>query len=253
MHILGFPLQDLINSELGYLGFFDSESYGLTWKVRGFCKDLSNPEVFDTTNVYGDIIGCDIHHNYYGHYTYGHEGGVWTNNKMHDNHQYGFDPHDDSDYLTIADNEVYNNFNHGEPTFKKIETLCLAALAPRVAPGSLPWLLPPIPIPASYLPRPAVLLGLTRHSLAFLLGIIASKRCNNVKIYNNVIRDGGPEAAGIFLHRSSDYAEVYGNTITNMQVRPVASHRIAPHRTASHRIARWLLPARIPAANDNAQ
>ena len=33
---------------------------------------------------------------------------------MHDNVQYGFDPHDDSDYLTIADNKVYGNGNHGE-------------------------------------------------------------------------------------------------------------------------------------------
>ena len=83
-------------------------------QVRGFCKDLSNHDVFTTTNVYGDIKGCDIHHNYYGHYTYGHQGGVWTDNKMHDNHQYGFDPHDDSDYLTIARNTVWNNVNHGE-------------------------------------------------------------------------------------------------------------------------------------------
>lgn len=36
---------------------------------------------------------------YYGHYSYGHQGGVWTNNKMHDNVEYGFDPHDDSDDL----------------------------------------------------------------------------------------------------------------------------------------------------------
>ena len=38
---------------------------------------------------------------------------MWAYNKMHDNWQYGFDPHDDSDYLTIAYNEVYNNVNHG--------------------------------------------------------------------------------------------------------------------------------------------
>lgn len=25
--------QDIINSEMGYMGWFDSESYGLTWKV----------------------------------------------------------------------------------------------------------------------------------------------------------------------------------------------------------------------------
>ncbi|CAM9580025.1 unnamed protein product [Scytosiphon promiscuus] len=156
---MGECRMDLISSELGYLGWFDAESYGLTWKVRGFCKDLSNPDVFETTNVYGDIFDCDIHHNYYGHYTYGHQGGVWANNKMHDNWQYGFDPHDDSDYLTISNNVVYGNVNHG---------------------------------------------------------IIASKRCNNVKIFDNTVSDGGPQASGIFLHRSSDDAEVYGNTITNM-------------------------------------
>ena len=82
-------------------------------QVRGFCRDLSNPDVFETTNVYGDIIDSDIHHMFYGHYSYGHQGGVWINNKMHDNIQYGFDPHDDSDYLTIANNEVYGNGNHG--------------------------------------------------------------------------------------------------------------------------------------------
>ncbi|CAN0082430.1 unnamed protein product, partial [Laminaria digitata] len=109
----GWCRMDIINSEMGHLGWYDSESYGLTWKVRGFCQDKSNPEVFDTSNVYGDIIGSDIHHMYYGMYSYGHQGGVWTDNKMHDNYQYGFDPHDDSDYLTIARNKVYNNVNHG--------------------------------------------------------------------------------------------------------------------------------------------
>ena len=93
---------------------------------------------------------------YYGMYSYGHQGGVWTDNKMHDNIQYGFDPHDDSDYLTIARNEVYNNGNHG---------------------------------------------------------IIASKRCNNVEIYDNEVYDGGEDAAGIFLHRSSDYALVYSKCL----------------------------------------
>ncbi|CAM9132608.1 unnamed protein product, partial [Ectocarpus fasciculatus] len=151
---------DIINSEIGYMGYFSSESYGLTWKVRGFCTDLSNPDVFDTTNVYGDLIGSDIHHNYYGQYSYGHQGGVWHNNQMHDNHQYGFDPHDDSDYLTISHNEVFNNVNHG---------------------------------------------------------IIASKRCNNVQIYNNKVYDGGAEAVGIFLHRSSDYAIVHDNVVSDMQ------------------------------------
>lgn len=111
---MGECRMDIIDSEMGHMGYFDSESYGLTWKVRGFCVDKSNPEVFDETDVFGDIKNSDIHHMYYGMYSYGHQGGVWTDNKMHDNHQYGFDPHDDSDYLTISGNEVWNNVNHGK-------------------------------------------------------------------------------------------------------------------------------------------
>lgn len=111
---MGECRMDIIDSEMGHLGYFDSESYGLTWKVRGFCVDKSNPDVFETTNVYGDIKNSDIHHMYYGMYSYGHQGGVWVNNNMHDNHQYGFDPHDDSDYLTISNNKVWGNVNHGE-------------------------------------------------------------------------------------------------------------------------------------------
>lgn len=40
-------------------------------QVRGFCKDKSNPEIFDTVNVYGNIYDSDIHHNYFGMYSYG--------------------------------------------------------------------------------------------------------------------------------------------------------------------------------------
>ena len=82
-------------------------------QVRGFCVDKSNHEVFDDVNVYGNIYDSDIHHNNFGVYTYGHQQGDWRRNKMHDNSGYGFDPHDDSDFLTIHDNEVYDNGYHG--------------------------------------------------------------------------------------------------------------------------------------------
>ena len=84
-----------------------------SYQVRGFCKFKSNPEVFDVVNVYGNIYDSDIHHNHFGMYTYGHQQGDWRRNKMHDNTAYGFDPHDDSDFLTIHDNDVYNNVKHG--------------------------------------------------------------------------------------------------------------------------------------------
>ena len=82
-------------------------------QVRGFCKNKSNPELFDEVNVYGNIYDSDIHHNNFGVYTYGHLQGDWRRNQMHDNSGYGFDPHDDSDFLTIHDNTVYNNGYHG--------------------------------------------------------------------------------------------------------------------------------------------
>ena len=64
------------------LGWYDSESYGIAYKVRGFCKDLSNPEIFDEVNVRGDILRSHIHHLYFGHYSYGHQGGNFSYNEV---------------------------------------------------------------------------------------------------------------------------------------------------------------------------
>lgn len=36
--------QDIVSSEMGYMGFKDSESYGLTWKV-GLLITISAPDV----------------------------------------------------------------------------------------------------------------------------------------------------------------------------------------------------------------
>eukprot|EP00904_Undaria_pinnatifida_P005815 jgi/Undpi1/2363/HiC_scaffold_13.g05746.m1 len=102
---MGEARMDIVDSEMAYLGFQDSESYGLTWK--------RNPEIFDDVNVYGNIYDSEIHHNNFGVYTYGHHRGDWRRNRVHDNSGYGFDPHDDSDYLTIHDNKVFNNEWHG--------------------------------------------------------------------------------------------------------------------------------------------
>lgn len=44
-------MQDIISSEISHLGWFDAESYGLSWKVRGYCNDESNPEIFDKVQV----------------------------------------------------------------------------------------------------------------------------------------------------------------------------------------------------------
>lgn len=64
------------------LGWYDSESYGIAYKVRGYCKDNSNPEIFDTVSVTGDILRSHIHHCYFGHYSYGHQGGDFSGNTV---------------------------------------------------------------------------------------------------------------------------------------------------------------------------
>lgn len=102
---------DIVASEVSYLGYNAAESYGLVWKVIG--SPGTNFELYDRVNVYGDIFDSDIHHNYFGMYTFGHHGGQWVGNRMHHNVQYGFDPHDDSDHLLIEDNDVHDNGNHG--------------------------------------------------------------------------------------------------------------------------------------------
>ena len=110
---MGECRMDIFNTEMSYLGYHASESWGVTYKTRGFCVDKSNPEIFDSVKVYGDIKNSKIHHNYYGHYSFGQFGGNWTGNEVHSNVVYGFDPHDYSRNLTINDNIVYNNGLHG--------------------------------------------------------------------------------------------------------------------------------------------
>src|SRR3989344_5151016 len=99
---------DIKNSDVGYLGYYAAESYGLAWKVRG-----TTPGIYDKVDVYGDIVGNRIHHNYFGVYTFGAYGGQWLNNEVDNNVQYGLDPHDDSDDLVIEGNNVHHNGNHG--------------------------------------------------------------------------------------------------------------------------------------------
>ena len=108
---------DVVDSDLGYLGHHAAESYGVVWKVVDTTATNlpagSTNTLFDVVNVYGDILNSRLHHNYYGMYSYGHEGGHWANNEVDHNIGYGFDPHDDSDYLVIEDNNVHDNGWHG--------------------------------------------------------------------------------------------------------------------------------------------
>lgn len=107
---------DIIDSDVGYLGSHRSESYGLVWKVVSSKTNATYGAVtnlYNLVNVYGDILRSRLHHNYFGMYSYGAFGMYMADNEVDHNVGYGFDPHDDSDYLVIERNNVHHNGNHG--------------------------------------------------------------------------------------------------------------------------------------------
>jgi poly(beta-D-mannuronate) C5 epimerase len=110
---MGEARMDVENCEIAYLGYEESESWGLSWKLRGICNSKINRDQYKGIGVYGNLLDSDIHHLYYGHYGYAQSFALLSGNSVHDNEVYGFDPHDDSVNLTISNNEVYFNFQHG--------------------------------------------------------------------------------------------------------------------------------------------
>lgn len=110
---------NIYNSDIGYLGYLNGESYGLSWKVK------EPPELLDIVNVYGSVENTVIHHNYYGAYSFGAEAMIWRNNEFHNNIEYGLDPHDDSDNLIIEDNYAHHNGNHGIICSKRCNNLLI--------------------------------------------------------------------------------------------------------------------------------
>jgi len=111
---------DIIDSDVGYLGYQGSEAYGLSWKVLG-----GTLQVLDQVNVFGDIRNSHIHHNYFGVYTFGLFGGQWSGNEVDHNVLYGFDLHDDSDQVTITNNMSHDNGKHGIIASKRCDHLVI--------------------------------------------------------------------------------------------------------------------------------
>src|SRR6266536_1653323 len=99
---------NIVDSDIGYLGYEAAESYGLAWKVVGVHPDPAK-SIFDYVKVRGDIMNSHIHNNYFGVYTFGAYGSKWLNNEVDHNAGYGLDPHDDSDSLLIDGNDVHHN------------------------------------------------------------------------------------------------------------------------------------------------
>lgn len=109
---------DILDSDVGYLGSHNAEAYGLVWKVLEAKLPSDRPygaltNLYSLVNVYGDIKRSRLHHNYFGMYSFGAYGMQMTDNEVDHNVGYGFDPHDDSDYLLIENNNVHHNGAHG--------------------------------------------------------------------------------------------------------------------------------------------
>ncbi|MGW1563046.1 right-handed parallel beta-helix repeat-containing protein [Streptomyces sp. NPDC002144] len=102
---------DIKDSDIGYLGSHDAESYGVSYKGRG-C-DSTHLAVCAALNVYGSETGSRFHNNFMGTYTFDAYGMTFTGNEYDHNVMYGLDPHDDSDYLTITHNHSHDNGDHG--------------------------------------------------------------------------------------------------------------------------------------------
>jgi parallel beta-helix repeat protein len=110
----------VVSSEISYLGYNAAESYGIVWKVY-YKVNPADPTdapppgrlLYALVDIFGDVTGSSLHDNYFGSYTFGAYCMNWTGNTFANNIQYGLDPHDDSDYITISGNTFRNNGNHG--------------------------------------------------------------------------------------------------------------------------------------------
>lgn len=97
------------NAEVSYLGSKDGESYGISWRD---INDTAAPNLL-RTRVSGEVSNSNIHHNYYGIYTFQASDMLFQGNQFHHNVRYGFDPHDFTHNVLVEDNVAYNNGAHG--------------------------------------------------------------------------------------------------------------------------------------------
>jgi poly(beta-D-mannuronate) C5 epimerase len=168
---------DVVNSDIGYLGYLAGESYGLSWKVYSKTPPPGRG-LYEQVDVFGDMTGSRIHHNYYGAYTFGSYCQRFTRNVFAENVNYGLDPHDDSDHLTASANTFQDNGNHG--------FICSVNCDHLVVEGNT--------------------------SVRNRHGVMIHRNVNGAVIKDNVVTDN--REAGIAVFDSHD-AQITGNTVVN--------------------------------------
>lgn len=192
----GAPRQsrlDIVNSDLGYLGWYDAESYGVAYKARG-C-DAKHLDVCAKLKVLGSQRNSRFHHNFMGTYTFGAQNMIFDRNEYHNNVLYGLDPHDDSDHLTITRNHFHHNGGHGLICSQRCDHLRIANNESDHN-GLTPYVLD-----KNELPNPRV------------DGMMIHRGVTNSVIENNKIHDH-PNGAGIAVFDSMNNT-IRRNVLTN--------------------------------------
>ena len=92
---------DITNSEIAYLGYEDGFGKG---PVVGLTYVGGNGSVIKNNN---------IHHLYFGFYASGAKDLTIENNHVHNNRQYGLNPHTDTHDLIIRNNVIHDNGGQG--------------------------------------------------------------------------------------------------------------------------------------------
>jgi parallel beta-helix repeat protein len=92
----GTGTMDILNSEIAYLGYTGTGHHGLDYYGSSGSQIRNN----------------EIHHLWRAFYSSGVSEITIDRNTVHDNYEYGIDPHSGTHDMTITNNKVYNN-NHG--------------------------------------------------------------------------------------------------------------------------------------------
>lgn len=88
---------DVVDSEIARLGYDRVMAYGLSWY----------------TGATGSVVNSDVHHSFFGVYSYEAVDLLVRGNRLRDNAFYGADPHSGSKGLVIERNDVFRNGKHG--------------------------------------------------------------------------------------------------------------------------------------------
>lgn len=105
-------VMDIVGSDIAYLGYQSSKSYGITYTS---CDDSVYRHEMEHAGVCtGSIIDSKFTNVYFGFYSFEAEDVAIIGNEYDDNIIYGIDPHDWSRGLIIANNTVRNTrVKHG--------------------------------------------------------------------------------------------------------------------------------------------